>query len=198
MESDESDDPALEYRFSRWKIVLLSAASVLMATGLVLRLTTGGPDLAATRVPQSAGTSIDPGGIEPGPEAAFAPGSSTPPILLPPPTPEPSGELSQAADPWSPALLRGGFGFFLGFCIGYAARMFVRMAALAVGINLLILAWFSYLGWVDVRWDTMQTQIDGWFSSLRSDFGSFQTFLVGSLPSTALGGLGLFTGLKRK
>ncbi|MGE3166233.1 MAG: FUN14 domain-containing protein [Planctomycetota bacterium] len=187
-------DTQLSYQFSRWKLALMAAAGVFVVTGLVLRLVSGGPDAPPTRVPQSAGTLPIPPGS--GPEQSFAPGSSTAPIL-PPPNPAPQVDLAPERDSWSPAFLRGGFGFFMGFCIGYATRMFVRMAAVVVGINLLLLAWFSYLGWVDVRWDAMQTQLDAWFAGLRDDFGSFQTFLAGSLPSAALGGLGLFTGLKR-
>lgn len=184
-----------EYRFSRWKLVLLACAGVLVVVGSILRLTATDGDPHVTRVPST----VEPNPNGPGPESAFAPRSGSGPVDWPPSSPsDADSDPTPAAATWSPAFLRGGFGFFMGFCIGFAMRLFVRMAAVVIGFNLLAIAWFSYLGWVDVRWDIVQAQLDGWFTGLRDEFASFQAFLAGSLPSTALGGLGLFTGLKRK
>lgn len=195
MTTDSVEAPIedVAYQFSKWKLALLGFAGVLLVGGLVVRLVAAPAESGLTPIPVSDGAGTVSGFNQ---KSGFAPDNLPDPTYVPEETT--TIEPRSGADPWSPALLRGGFGFFLGFCIGYAIRMFIRMAAIAVGINFLVIALFNYLGWVDVRWDTMTDQLDLWFSNFREQFDSFQAFLLGSLPSTALGGLGLFTGLKRK
>ncbi len=95
-------------------------------------------------------------------------------------------------------MLRGGFGLAAGFCIGLAMRVFLRLAAIFVGFNLVLLGFFSYIGWVEVKWDTMQSQIDPILNDLGNEFASFRVFLQGIFPSAGLFGAGMFTGLKKK
>lgn len=104
---------------------------------------------------------------------------------------------AEAPSPWTPFLLKGGFSFFIGFCVGFALRAFFKISALAVGALALALFLLSYAGVVSVDWETL----GGWFDRARVALGeelaSFRTFVAGSLPSAATASLGLFSGFKR-
>ncbi len=95
-------------------------------------------------------------------------------------------------------MIKGGFGFLVGFAVGLALRMFLRLTTLVVGINLLILFALSYAGWLEVRWDEMEAQFDFWMGGLQEQLSQFKTFIAGSLPTIGLGGLGLFTGFRKR
>lgn len=196
-ESNTEPAAATGYQFSKWKIGLLSFASVLVVSGLVVRLfaePTPEPTTHMVGTAKSGSTEIP--ADDSSPVTTFAPTGTGQGVYVPG-----SRQISPApesTDPWSPALLRGGFGFFLGFCVGYAVRMFIRLAAIFIGLNFLAIAIFAYWGWIDVRWDLMESQFSTWTTGLSEEFESFRAFIAGSLPSTVLSGAGLFTGLKRK
>ena len=124
----------------------------------------------------------------------------TQPIPAPTPTSgdTPRTEVTGDNPVWSPALLKGGFGFFVGFCVGFAMRMFLRMVALVAGINFLVILFAGWLGWVEVRWDVIESQMGPLLTNLGSQFESFQAFVRGSIPTTGLGALGLYTGVRKQ
>ena len=82
--------------------------------------------------------------------------------------------------------------------VGFAMRVFLRMVALVVGMSFIILLFAGWLGWVEIQWDVIQGQMDPLMAGLSEQFDSFQAFVRGSIPSTGLGALGLFTGVKRQ
>ncbi len=98
----------------------------------------------------------------------------------------------------SPALIKGGFGMFVGFAIGFAIRAFVRLAVLIAGIYLLALTLMAYAGWVEIHWEVMEAQFNQLASNLGEQFASFRQFLTGSIPVTGMTGVGLFVGMKKK
>ncbi len=100
--------------------------------------------------------------------------------------------------PWSPFLIKGGGGFLMGFCIGFALRKFLRMSMVVVGIVLVGLFAFQYLGVINVNWAAIQEQIDVAGTRLKGQFDSFQTFIAGVLPAGSLAAFGLFTGFKTR
>lgn len=104
---------------------------------------------------------------------------------------------AEDSQPWSPALFRGGFGLFLGFSIGIALRLFLKILGVVVGAQLLMLFLFSYLGWVEVHWDAIDQHVKGWFASWGEEFASFKRFVTGHLPSTGLAAVGTWAGWRR-
>ena len=99
---------------------------------------------------------------------------------------------------WSPALIKGGFGFFAGFAIGLVLRIFFRLSTIVLGLNLLLLLGLSQAGWLEVRWDEIALQWEQWQASLGQQFSEFERFVSGSLPAVGLGGLGLLTGFRKR
>ncbi|MCA8959480.1 MAG: hypothetical protein KDC38_03155 [Planctomycetes bacterium] len=204
------------YDFRPWKIALLAVGLLLLVVGAGLRAFEG--DDAPRREPIRSGverpsdTSI-PTTARPksglGPSSLFGDDPTIPPgVDLDPPgtssvptgpaaTVETTGDAS-SSDRWSPAFLKNGFGFFIGFCVGFAIRTVLRLAALVVGLNMIVLVIFASLGWVEVHWDVMSQQFQSWVDGLGPEFKSIESFLLGRLPATGMTGLGLFTGLRRK
>jgi uncharacterized membrane protein (Fun14 family) len=107
-------------------------------------------------------------------------------------------ETKEKAGTFSPALLRGGVSFFVAFCLAFALRAFLRIGAIFVGIWALSLFVLSYAGWVEVRWDLIDTAFKNMTTNIGEQFQSFQTFVTGSLPSTGLAVAGLLAGFKWK
>ena len=192
----ESVAPAtLPYRFSSWKKGLVAAAVLLVILGI-------GVEAASDPAPPSsesltvaangAGTSGDANAIA---GETTASGGASIQVTL-------DGDVSEksapgASDPRAAAMLRGGLGMFLGFSIGMALRLFMKIVSIFVGLNMLVLLFFAYLGWIEIRWDTMQEQGGDWFNSWLDELRSFRTFIQGHIPSTALTALGGYAGWRR-
>ncbi|MFT7678395.1 MAG: putative membrane protein (Fun14 family) [Planctomycetota bacterium] len=111
--------------------------------------------------------------------------------------PEPEEESVTSASTWSPFFVKGGFSFFLAFCMGYALRTFFKISAIFIGLLGLALFGLAKLGVIEPDW----TAMEGWFDTLmahaKADFVSFKEFIAGSLPSAGFATLGLFTGFKK-
>ena len=106
----------------------------------------------------------------------------------------PAEQIEQApADPWSPAIFRMGFGFFVGFAMAYAFRAFAKFAVVSLGVFFLLLFGLQYAGLIEVQWGTMAERYDSARGWLGSQFEGFTAFVTGALPSAgaALAGLGL-------
>jgi uncharacterized membrane protein (Fun14 family) len=98
----------------------------------------------------------------------------------------------------SPFLVKGGFGLFIGFAIGFAMRAFLRLAVLIIGFYFLVLAIMAYAGWIEIHWSLMEDQFSHLLSSLRGQFDSFKAFLTGAIPASTLTAVGFAVGLRRK
>ncbi len=169
----------------RWKKVLLTIAGCLVVGGFLLK---GVSSMSGDDPVRPGGT----GGPSQMSGNLVGPGSGTRP-------PSDTARVDERpASDWSPAMLRGGFGFFAGFSIGLALRTFFRLTAIVIGFNLGILLLMSYFGWVDVRWEVMETQFNEWTGRLGDEMSEFKSFVAGSLPTAGLSSLGLFTGFRRR
>jgi len=109
---------------------------------------------------------------------------------------QPSGE-SDALHEWSPALVKLGFSFFVGFAIGYALRTFFKVSMVVIGLNLLLLFFLSYTEIIQVRWDVIQMHFDRLVAGLQDQFTAFKAFIEGSLPSAGLFATGFYGGLRK-
>ena len=98
----------------------------------------------------------------------------------------------------SPFMVKGGFGLFVGFAIGFAIRAFLRLAIVIVGFYLLVLGMMAYAGLIEIRWNLMDTQFTNLLSFLAGQFESIKTFLTGAIPASSLTALGFVVGLRRK
>lgn len=100
---------------------------------------------------------------------------------------------AQVTDPWSPAIFRMGFGFFVGFSMAYALKAFAKITIVTAGIFFLLLFGLQYAGLVEVKWTAMADRYDSIQAWLGAQLGGFQAFVTGYVPSAgaALAGLGL-------
>ncbi len=98
----------------------------------------------------------------------------------------------------SPAIFRVGFSFAVGFAIAFAARTFVRLTLIAIGVFLLALFGLEYVEIVTVNWDKMQGHYDSFLASTRESFGGFGDFITGRLPSAASALAGLVIGFRKR
>lgn len=112
------------------------------------------------------------------------------------PAPAPAGDIGSRDV--SKIFVKGGFGLFMGFAIGFALRAFIRLAAVIVGFYFLTLTVLAYLGWIEIHWQVIETQVNGLLGNLGAQFESFKAFLTGAIPSSGAAATGLAVGLKKK
>lgn len=166
----------------RWKAMLFIVAGLLVVVGAISSFVGGG---------ESSLQSAAPGGNVPVGAAGLTGNQSGSPSA----TPEEQPAESSA---WSGGMLKMGFSFFVAFAVGYLMRVFVRVSLIVIGSIVLLLTWFSYLGFVTVNWAEMETVFDAFVDRIGTDFENFRTMLTGSLPQAGLGGLGLVAGFKKR
>jgi len=53
-------------------------------------------------------------------------------------------------------LFSAGGGLLFGAVAGYAIKKVMKIAAVVIGLFVAALAYLSYRGWVDVKWDAME------------------------------------------
>jgi uncharacterized membrane protein (Fun14 family) len=75
-------------------------------------------------------------------------------------------------------LFSAGSGFLFGAVAGYAIKKVMKIAAVVIGLFVAGLAYLSYRGWVDVKWDTME-------DASRSTLTSASEQVVHALNNTA-------------
>jgi uncharacterized membrane protein (Fun14 family) len=199
------------YVWRPWKVVAVGVACLLTVAGGVLAMVADDAPTVTPAASDVVRTGAGTGGASPvRAPGAEGFGSELPPISRPdtpgdaPPGETPTSTVSPTEDgtdgesPWTPALLRGGLSFLVGFSLAYAARTFIKIALFFLGVWAASLFLLSSLGWIDVHWDIIDGAFEGWSTKLGEQFESARTFITGSLPSTGMAGLGLVTGYRRK
>jgi len=102
------------------------------------------------------------------------------------------------AESISPALMKGGLGFFLGFCMGYAIRTFFRISAFVIGSAALVVFGLMYAGILpQPDWSSLSDHFNHLVASLKEQASGVQRFIEGNLHSTGAASAGLFTGFKK-
>lgn len=165
-----------------WQKVLLLLAVVLMCTGVGLRVTGALQPKPPPRQPASA---LQAEGLLPG-EPRVAASPQQPP------------EEASRLDPWSPAIFRLGFGFFLGYAVAFALRMFLRLTIVTLGFFFLALLGLQYAGLVEVNWGAIGQRYDSLAAWASAEFESVNRFLSGYIPSLGAAAAGAALGLLRK
>ncbi len=183
-----------------WKKVCLAGASLLLVSGLALHPfeesrgapREGDPGPRVQRNP-SIPTSVL---VDPGDPSTPVPNESgrIPPNL---PHPEWALESENGAPSWSPALIKGGLSFLVGFCLGFVFRVFLKLTALVIGLNLAIYFGLSQIGVLEIHWEILNGYFDRLVTGFGDDFSELRKVLTGSLPSVGLATLGLFVGYRK-
>lgn len=97
----------------------------------------------------------------------------------------------------APYLTEGGLSFFLGFCLGYVLRLVAKTAMLIIGAIYFALILLSHYGMVTVDWGGIQEVIRHLLMNTQTQLEGLQGLLTASLPSIAMGSLGIWRGLKK-
>lgn len=204
-----------EYKFTRGKWIILIASVAMMVIGMLLAATSKEqtasldastavsrpndivPDTPAS--PAADGmmnTFADDGGFSlpiPGLTNGFPDipePASTPPDTMTDP--------NLGSRDFSTLFVKGGFGLFMGFAIGFAVRAFIKLATVIIGFYFLTLIMMSYMGWIEIHWHIIEGQFDGLVSNLGAQFQSFKAFLTGGIPSGGAAATGLAMGLRKQ
>jgi uncharacterized membrane protein (Fun14 family) len=157
-----------------WKKVAIALAVLLMLGGLALSMVETKQPVRSGGAPLSGGATSLVGGE----------GTGT------------AGAQDEEAV-WSEGMVRLGFSFFAAFCVGYALRRFLGLLVFAFGLAFLFLFVLAYAELIVVDWKAFDSLYENFVARVRGEFDEFRTFVTGSLPSTALAGLGLVAGFRR-
>ncbi|HEX6810069.1 MAG TPA: FUN14 domain-containing protein [Planctomycetota bacterium] len=167
----------------RWKKIAVAAAVAAAIAGGLFSLvasegTGGSVGITGLSSGQSGGATLVPGQPTTGQDPATT--TTTP-------APEPAGR----------GVFRLGFSFLVGFCLGSFLRSTLKIAAIAFGFWLFLTFLLAQYGILVVDWNAMQSLWNRFIGNVEQEWGSFQTFVTGSLPQAALATTGFAIGLKR-
>ena len=114
-------------------------------------------------------------------------------------SPQPDGSRDPQSFLFSlaPYLTEGGFSFFVGFCLGYFLRLLAKTAMLIVGAVYCCLIILSHYGIITVDWGSFQQILHSLLLNTQTQVESVRQVLHVGLPSAAMGGIGVWRGLKK-
>jgi uncharacterized membrane protein (Fun14 family) len=189
--SSETPHAGKSREFPAWKKVLLTSAVFLVVAGLGLR----GYEAVRSDGPAGQQLASDHKNVDTGVGNSFLPGVDVK-------VEKQEGETPAAAEPadaskWSPVLMKGGAGFLVGFCIGFALRTFARLSAVVVGLVLLALFGLSQGGLITVDWAAIEASFQSAVATIQKETSGLGAFVAGSLPVAGMAGAGIFTGFKK-
>lgn len=164
----------------RWKKVAVGVALVVVAVAGVVSLTTTGSVTGGDGGPS--------GGLS---------GLNTNLVDRPAGSAAGAGSATRAEEPAAKGVFRIGFSFLAGFCIGAFLRAALKIAAIAIGFWLFATFALQQYGLLTVDWTAIGSVWDRFAANVGKEWGSFRTFVTGSLPAAGLAVAGLAMGLKR-
>lgn len=186
-------------RLPRWQRLLLGVALFLGITGVILH------GMAPERGAGQRQTAANSTGAGSAPTPFPSPATRS---FLPAPTtdaePQPSQDgvqelpFGQRLEDWSPLLMKLGFSFVIGFCIGYALAVFMKLTAFVAGAVVLVLFGLQYVGVIEVNWHGLEGYYNAFIVWLQPRVDGFRAFVSSNLPSVGTAAMGLLVGLKRK
>ena len=114
-------------------------------------------------------------------------------------SPQPDGSRDPQSFLFSlaPYLTEGGFSFFVGFCLGYFLRLLAKTAMLIVGAVYCCLIILSHYGIITVDWGSFQQILHSLLLNTQTQVESVRQVIQVGLPSAAMGGIGVWRGLKK-
>ena len=106
-----------------------------------------------------------------------------------------TGAGGEAGDPWTLAAFRSGAGCILGFIVGAAFRLFLKLGLL-IGFGVgAVLYGLSYANLIELPFESFGELQSAIASFIKVQGQSMHEVLTGYLPSSALTGAGLFSGV---
>ncbi len=94
--------------------------------------------------------------------------------------------------------LRSGAGCLLGFLVGAAFRLFLKLGLLlGAGVAALFFG-LSWLGWIELPWSSFGEAYSAVANVVEAQTSGFQEFVSGYLPSSGMTGLGLASGVTQR
>ncbi len=181
--SDPSSSTSPAHR-SLWRSKLLLAMTAVTLLGVVLWVYAAATRPAPTPHASPAATSLATGLVPTDPSAGTAaPGSVVDPRLV---------------DEAAPAVARFGGSFIAGFCIAYAFRKMIKVAALVTGVALIALFALDRAGMIQVNTQLITDSLERGVAWVRGEAGAMKDFVLGYLPSAGAGTTGIIMGLRKK
>lgn len=155
----------------RWKKLSVITATAVMVTGVVLMIADPGTTAAEGG---AAGAALQSNLADGQPDSA-----------------------TTAPEPAARGVFRLGFSFISGFALGSFLRAAVRIASIALGFWLAMTIGLAYFELVTVNWEGVDSLWSHFVANIESEWGSFRTFITGSLPAAGLVTVGFAMGIKR-
>lgn len=97
----------------------------------------------------------------------------------------------------APYLTEGGLSFFIGFCIGYFLRFVAKATIIVVGGLYFCLILLSHYGLIIVDWGSIQQFLQQILLNTQTQLEGLRGTIAVGIPSMAMGGLGIWRGLKK-
>ena len=85
-----------------------------------------------------------------------------------------------------------GYGFFIGWVIGFTIKKFFKFFAFALGVYLLTLIWLEHNGFITIHWDLFGQ----WIQQGQQHFENWLKHLFNTLPFSASFAVGFAVGFK--
>jgi uncharacterized membrane protein (Fun14 family) len=176
-----------------WKKVLLGVASLLVVGGAVAQtIAWTRAEPAAKAVERDAGSDALPPSAQ-----GFVGNHDIDAANAQAGDAKPAEQTQNALTAYAPAMMKLGFGFFAGFCIGYAFRAFLKIGILVTGVLLALLIGLQYAGLISIDWSALDSRYHTLLGWLGGQFETFKHFANGVLPSAGTTLFGLTVGFKR-
>jgi len=85
-----------------------------------------------------------------------------------------------------------GYGFFIGWVIGFTLKKFFKAFAFALGVYLLSLFWLQHNGFITIHWDVFGQ----WIQHGQEAFQNYVKGLFKAVPFSASFAVGFAVGFK--
>ena len=85
-----------------------------------------------------------------------------------------------------------GYGFFIGWVIGYTIKKFFKFFAFTLGIYILSLLWLQHNGFITIHWDIFGQ----WIQEAQNNFQNWLKSLFNTLPFSTSFAIGFAVGFK--
>jgi uncharacterized membrane protein (Fun14 family) len=108
------------------------------------------------------------------------------------------GGARPSAGARAPALFRLGVSYLGGFFLGWLCRKSLKLAMLAGGAAVALLALARHTGLIDLDWAGVQAHVSQSLAWTKGEIGAVRHFLTGYLPSSAAAVVGLFMGARHR
>ena len=99
---------------------------------------------------------------------------------------------------WGSTLFKLGFSFAAAYIVGFALRGFFNFTIASLGFFIAALVGLQYAGIMEVKWHAGSEQFDTFIGWLGHQVSSLRQLVTGALPSGLAGGLGVWSGWRRK